>query len=140
MTPRDPFRWLLAALYLAAGAVHLCSPGTFLPIMPDWVPYPSLVILATGACEIAGGLGLLPRRTRRAAGIALAAYAICVFPANIKHATEGVVIAGMRLDWWYHAPRLLLQPVLVWWALYAGGVVAWPFRPRGAIRRQAAGE
>jgi uncharacterized membrane protein len=140
MTPRDPFRWLLAALYLAAGAVHLCSPGTFLPIMPDWVPYPSLVILATGACEIAGGLGLLPRRTRRAAGIALAAYAICVFPANIKHATEGVVIAGMRLDWWYHAPRLLLQPVLVWWALYAGGVVAWPFRPRGALRRQAAGE
>jgi hypothetical protein len=29
--------------------------------------------------------------------------------------------------WLYHGPRLLLQPVLVWWALYAGAVTDWPF-------------
>ena len=31
-------------------------------------------------------------------------------------------------SWWYHAPRLALQPVLVWWALFAGGVADWPLR------------
>jgi uncharacterized membrane protein len=60
----------------------------------------------------------------------LALYAICVFPANIKHAFYGVDVPQLPSSWWYHGPRLLAQPVLVWWALYAGGVVDWPFRRR----------
>jgi uncharacterized membrane protein len=128
METRDVFRWLLAAAYLVAGIAHLATPGTFLPIMPDWVPFPLQVILVTGVCELAGAAGLLLPPVRRAAGIALALYAVCVFPANIKHALDGAAIAGMQLGWWYHVPRLLLQPVLVWWALYAGDVVTWPLR------------
>lgn len=57
----------------------------------------------------------------------LAAYAVCVFPANIKHAVDSIAIGGVRLGWWYHAPRLLLQPVLVWWALYCAKVIDWPW-------------
>jgi len=34
----------------------------------------------------------------------------------------------MTLGWGYHAPRLALQPVLVWWALFCAGVVDWPWR------------
>ena len=127
-TGRSIARWLLAAAFLVAGILHLRSPGTFLPIVPDWVPLPRETILATGAAEIAGAIGLLVPRLRRLAGIALAAYAVCVFPANIKHALEGVPIGGTRLGWTYHAPRLAFQPVIVWWALFAGGVVDWPFR------------
>jgi uncharacterized membrane protein len=55
------------------------------------------------------------------AGLMLAIYAVCVFPANIRHAFSGVDIAGWPLGWWYHGPRLALQPVLVWWGLWAGG-------------------
>jgi uncharacterized membrane protein len=94
------------------------------------VPYPSGVILATGLCEIAGSFGLMTRSLRRAAGIAFALYAVCVFPANIKHAFEGLPAGQIQLGWWYHAPRLALQPVLVWWALFAGSVIDWPFRRR----------
>ncbi len=119
-------RVALAAIYLAAGALHLASPGTFLPIVPDWVPFPRPVVLATGLCEVAGGVGLLTARFRRAAGIALALYAVCVFPANIEHAMDDLAGAGGGLGWWYHGPRLLLQPVLVWWALVAGGVARRP--------------
>jgi len=61
------------------------------------------------------------------AGIALAAYAVCVFPANIKHAFEGITVAGLPSSWWYHAPRLAAQPVLVWWALWCSGAVRWPW-------------
>ncbi|WP_428377090.1 DoxX family protein [Lichenicoccus sp.] len=119
-------RWPLAAIYLAAGLFHLSIPGTFLMITPDWVPFRHLVIIATGLCEIAGAIAL-NTRLRRAAGVALALYAICVYPANIKHALYGLPAGQMQLGWWYHAPRLALQPVLVWWALYAGDVIEWPF-------------
>jgi hypothetical protein len=50
-----------------------------------------------------------------------------VFPANIKHAVDGVVVSGTALGWGYHGPRLLAQPVIVWWALWAGGITDWPF-------------
>ena len=137
MTTRPPgrgrtiSRWALACVYLAAGAFHLATPGTFLLITPDWVPFPRDVILGTGVCELAGAVGLITRRFRRAAGIALALYAVCVYPANIKHAIDGLPPGQIQLGWWYHVPRLALQPVLVWWALFAGEVVTWPFRRSG---------
>ena len=120
--------WVLAIFYVAAGTLHLMIPDTFVLITPQWVPFPRQVIIATGLCEVAGGIGLLTSRLRRAAGIALALYAVCVFPANIKHAMDSLSDGQGQLGWWYHAPRLALQPGLVWLALFAGGVVRWPFR------------
>lgn len=99
-----------------------------MPIMPAWVPYPHEVILITGVCEVVGAVALMTTRLRHLAGIMFAAYAVCVFPANIKHALDHVTLAGTQLGWWYHGPRLAFQPVFVWWALFAGGVVNWPFR------------
>lgn len=127
---RAGFRILLALAYAVAGVAHLRTPAGFLAITPDWVPAPALVIAVTGWCEIAGAIGLLIPRLRWWAGVALAAYAVCVFPANIKHAVEAVPISGVVLGPVYHVPRLLLQPVLVWWALWAGGVTDWPWRRR----------
>lgn len=120
--------WLLSAFYLAAGLLHLRAPGAFLPIVPDWVPTPLGTVIATGIAEILGALGLLVPRLRKAAGIGLSLYAFCVFPANLKHALDGVVIVGLPGGWWYHGPRLALQPVLIWAALYASGVTDWPWR------------
>ncbi|WP_338662434.1 DoxX family protein [Pararoseomonas sp. SCSIO 73927] len=127
---RDIFRLLLAALYFAAGIFHLATPDPFLLITPEWVPFPRQVILLTGLCEIAGAVGLMSGRLRRAAAIGLALYAVLVFPANVKHAIAGLPSGEVQLGWWYHVPRLALQPVIVWWALFAGGIVDWPFRPR----------
>lgn len=127
---RLAMRWLMAAFYLAAGLLHLARPDSFLPIIPDWVPAPRAVVLLTGVAEIAGALGLFVPRLRRAAGIGLALYALCVFPANIKHAFEGVALTALPSSWWYHAPRLVAQPVLIWWALYCASVIDWPWRRR----------
>ena len=130
-TVRSIARWVLAGLYLAAGVLHLLVPGPFLTITPGWVPFPLEVIRLTGAAEIAGAVGLMVPRLRRAAGWGLAAYAICVFPANIKHAIDSLQQAHPLLGWSYHAPRLALQPVIVWWALWCSGVTDWPFRGPG---------
>ena len=121
-------RWAMTIFYLAAGVIHLQSPDAFLPIMPDWVPAPREIILFTGACEIAGALGLLTRSFRWWAAVMLALYAACVFPANVKHAFENVQLPQLPSSWWYHGPRLALQPVIIWWALYCGQVISWPFR------------
>ena len=132
MTKSEPFRtgfrWLLAAIYLTAGIIHLRSPGGFLQITPGWVPFPREVVLFTGLCEIAGSLALaLIPTLRRAAGMGLALYAVCVFPANINHALNDIAVGGTDLSWWYHGPRLAFQPVFVWWALWVGNVIEWPF-------------
>jgi uncharacterized membrane protein len=123
---RAVMRWLLAAFFVAGGAAHLAVPGEFLKITPDWVPFAPQVIFVTGLCEIAGALALVTKPLRRWAGIALAVYAVCVWPANFKHAFGGIDIAHIPSRWWYHAPRLALQPVIVWWALFCAGVIDWP--------------
>ncbi|MCS3762801.1 DoxX family protein [Bradyrhizobium centrosematis] len=125
---RAVMRFALAALYVAAGFAHLAVPDKFLAIAPSWVPFPIEVILVTGICEIAGSIALLMTPLRWWAGVALALYALCVWPANIKHALEGIDVPPIPNSWLYHGPRLVLQPVLIWWALYCADVIAWPWR------------
>jgi uncharacterized membrane protein len=153
---RAVMRWILAAFFAAGGVAHLLVPAAFLKITPDWVPFAPQVIFMTGLCELAGAaalvlddvwsmifsenrrrasdrvrgqtfFGIELRSLRSWAGIALAVYAVCVWPANFKHAFGGIDIPHLSSSWWYHAPRLAMQPVIVWWALFCSGVVDWPF-------------
>lgn len=122
-------RFGLSVFYSAAGILHLAWPEPFLTITPGWVPYPETVIALTGICELLGAIGLWLPATVRAAGLGLALYAICVYPANVKHAMDGLGAADAGLlAWAYHVPRLALQPVLIWLPLYATGILRWPFR------------
>ena len=123
---RRAARWLLIACYAVAGVAHLVVTDAMVAITPGWVPHPHAVVIATGLCELAGAAALATRlgggRWRRAAGWALALYALCVFPANINHAIHDLT-THRGLGWSYHGPRLLLQPLIIWWALWASGAV-----------------
>ncbi|MEI9924663.1 MAG: DoxX family protein [Bradyrhizobium sp.] len=129
-TARVVMRWMLAAIYVAAGIGHLWAPEKFLAITPSWVPFAPQVIFITGLCEFAGAVALLTRPLRWYAGIAFAAYALCVWPANFKHAIDGIDLPHITNSWLYHGPRLAFQPVLIWWALYCADVIDWPWRRR----------
>lgn len=132
---RTALRWMLAIAFCFAGIVHLRSPGSFLPILPDWVPFPRETIVITGVCELVASAALLTRRLRKLAGVMLALYAVCVFPANIKHVFSHVAIDGVQLGWWYHAPRLAFQPIIVWWSLLSSGGTDWPRKaPQSPIK------
>ena len=120
-------RIVLAVFYFMAGVYHFRSSQEFVRIVPGFLPWPLAIVYFTGAAEIAGALGLFVPLLRKAAAIGLALYAICVFPANINHALNHIDVGGLPNSWWYHGPRFVLQPILVWWALYCGGVVNWPF-------------
>ena len=128
--PRAIMRWVLAALFAAAGIAHLLAPDALLAITPSWVPFAPQIIVLTGLCELAGAVALVTTPLRWWAGVAFAAYAICVWPANFKHAIDGIELPHITNSWYYHGPRLAFQPVIVWWALYCAGVIDWPWRKR----------
>lgn len=124
-------RWLLGIAYASAGVLHLAIPAPFLGIMPAWVPAPETVMLLTGLAELAGAAALLQpwsKPLRRAGGIGLALYALGVWPANFQHFLIDHASPDGGLGLGYHVPRLMAQPLLIWLALWAGGVTNWPLR------------
>lgn len=127
---RRAARLVLAAFYALAGIGHLVFTDAMVRITPDWVPMAREVVIVTGIAELIGAAGLLTRRWRVAAGWAFALYAVCVLPANVKHAMIDLN-AGTGLSAGYHVPRLLLQPFIIWWALWASGAVRRSGRERG---------
>ena len=127
---RGVMRIAMAVFFAAGFVLHLKATDQLVAITPDWVPYPREVVLITGLIELAGAVALLVPGLRRATGIALAIYVIAVWPANFKHAIDGLNLPPIPDSWWYHAPRLALQPVIAWWALFSTRVVDWPFRSR----------
>lgn len=113
----------MAAALLLVGSDHLLNPQRYLPMMPDFLPAHLELVLFTGLCELAGAVGLLLPRWRRRAALALALYFVCVFPANVKNALDGLDVEGLPAATWYYWLRLPMQPLILLWALYAGGLL-----------------
>ncbi|WP_324262400.1 DoxX family protein [Altererythrobacter sp. H2] len=128
---RTALCWVLALFYAFAGVMHLTRPEPFLGIMPEAVPWPEHVVFWTGVAELAGAAGLVQPWSavvRRWAGIGLALYALCVWPANINHFALDMAKADGGLGLAYHVPRMMAQPLVIWLALWAGGATDWPLR------------
>ena len=116
-------RLAMAIALLLVGSDHLLTPQRYLAMMPDSLPYQLELVLFTGLCELAGAIGLLLPRWRRWAALALALYFVCVFPANIKNALDGLDVEGLPAATWYYWLRLPMQPLIILWALYAGELI-----------------
>lgn len=50
----DIARLTIAPIFIFAEIIHLLRPAFFEPVMPVGVPHPHLVIMLTGAAELAG--------------------------------------------------------------------------------------
>jgi uncharacterized membrane protein len=111
---------VLGAFFVAAGANHFVHPDVYQRIVPPSLPNPALLVVISGAAEIAGGAGILIRATRSAAGIGLIALLLAVFPANVYMAQHPElyrnIASAATLD-----VRLPFQAVLiawVWWVCF----------------------
>lgn len=109
-------RWLLAGLMTLAGVNHFVSPDVYVGMMPALLPAPLALVYISGIAEIAGGLGLLPRRTRKLAAWGLIALLIAVFPANVNMAVNSLPLGERAVPLWALWARLPLQLVLIAWA------------------------
>jgi len=123
-------RIVMAAFLLGGVVLHFRATDKLVAITPNWVPYAREVVLATGVLEFILAFTLLVPRLRKISGIVIALYVIAVWPANFKHAFEHIIAPPIPDSWWYHAPRLALQPVIAWWALFATRVIDWPFQKK----------
>ncbi len=112
-------RWTAAALFVVGGTLHFVDPGFYRGIVPPGLPRPDVLVAVSGACEIAGGLGLLLSPLRRAAGWGLIALLVAVFPANVYLALVPSAAPGLHLPVWAYWLRLPLQAVLVAWVWLA---------------------
>ena len=110
--PRRPLP--LGLFFVAAGLVHFIRPAMYEAIVPAALPAKRELVYASGVAEIAGGLGVLHPRTRRAAGWWLIATLVAVFPANVSMALRAEEHDRLPepLLWL----RLPLQAPLIWWA------------------------
>jgi uncharacterized membrane protein len=108
-------RRLLAAFFVASGVNHFVSPRFYRAIVPPPLRDDAkLVVDVSGVAEVLGGLGVLLPGTRRAAGGALVALLVAVFPANLYMAREPDRFR--RFPRWALFARLPLQPLMIWWA------------------------
>jgi uncharacterized membrane protein len=129
--PLPVARWLLGAFLIVAGTGHLTfARAQFQAQVPPWLPGDAdLVVLGSGVVEIALGVALFGARRRRAlVGWVAAAFFVGVFPGNIAQWVERRDAFGLTSDT-ARAARLLLQPLLVVWALWSTGAwLAWRSR------------
>lgn len=124
-TRQDVARLALGAMLVFAGTSHLTfARREFRAQVPPWVPMDTDdVVLLSGAAEIALGAALagLPKERRRVGGLA-AAFFTAIFPGNVSQYRNRIDGFGLDTDT-KRAARLAGQPLLVAWALYAGGLI-----------------
>jgi uncharacterized membrane protein len=102
-------------IFILAGVLHFVAPGAYERIMPPYLPLHRELVYGSGVAEVLGGLGLLPARTRRLAGVGLILLLAAVLPANVQMLADAR--AAGKPSWWVALLwlRLPLQGALAAW-------------------------
>ncbi|MCC5941874.1 MAG: DoxX family membrane protein [Balneolaceae bacterium] len=112
----DAARLAAVIVFVQVGIMHLSSPEELVYMIEGFMPFPYELVILTGITEIVLALGLLWRRTRKIAAWLLMVQLVAMFPANIYVAVmELPAPGGLPASPWYTWPRLLFQPVFIWW-------------------------
>lgn len=118
---KRPLRHAMGVLYVGAGVLHFVVPKLYARIVPPQFPRPLALVYLSGIAEVALGIVVALRRTRRLSAWGIIALLVAVFPANVYMATSGMATDAVP-DWadsiarvaaWV---RLPLQGVLILWA------------------------
>ncbi|MCW3493870.1 hypothetical protein [Microbacterium sp. SSM24] len=121
---RTVARWMLVLLLAAAGASHLSwGRRGYRIVVPDWSTRltglsKDAIVVGSGVAELAlaGAVATMPRE--RSVGWLVAAFFVAVFPGNVHQWRTGRSAPMLRTDR-ARFVRLLLQPVLVVWAVWS---------------------
>ncbi|QGV81456.1 DoxX family protein [Streptomyces ficellus] len=119
----------LAVMLVFTASAHFVPSGLgpmpghhdLVAMVPPFVPFPRLVVYATGVLELLGAAGLVLEATRRAAGLGLAVLFVLMLPANIYAAVEGVSVNGKpATPLWFRIPEQVLFIGVALWAYLPG--------------------
>ncbi|WP_432924862.1 DoxX family protein [Microbispora sp. CA-135349] len=115
----------LAVMLVLTGSAHFVpdtvtvmpSHADLTAMVPPFVPFPDLMVYATGVLELLGALGLVVTATRSAAGVCLALLFVVLVPANVYAAIEGVPLNGdPATPLWLRIPEQIVYITIALWA------------------------
>jgi uncharacterized membrane protein len=138
---RMAMRHGMAGAFLYTGADHFLSLNErYVPMIPPYLKAVDVeLVLASGALELAGAIGLLlPQAAwrrlglpslRAVAGVGLAMLLSVMVVANSHVAEVGGSVPGLPGSPLYYATRPFFQPLILLWALVCSEAVWAPRRP-----------
>lgn len=108
----------MVLFYLTAGVNHFRSPGSYIRIIPHYLPYPILLNILAGCFELLFGLLLLFPKTRALAACGIILMLIAFLPVHISMIGDtplklGNLLVTPLIAW---IRLVVLQPLLILWA------------------------
>lgn len=135
MTPRNRIsiyqrasRNMLIVYYAAFGTLHILLPNAFSRLLHAGIPLPREASSLTGVFELVAAIGLGCGVWKQSAGLALAFYAAMAVPAWVN--PSGVLDHTWPggITYVYEWLQVDLRLVLIWMAMFASTIIAFPFR------------
>ena len=109
-------RWFAAVFWIVGGVMHFVIPRSYQAIVPPAIArWKREVVIVSGVAEIAGGVAVLPERTRTGARWWLLSTLAAVYPANIHMAVHSKDFARMPAPaLWARLPVQFLFGWMTW--------------------------
>lgn len=107
-------RWLMGALYAAAGVNHFVNPDFYVGIMPPYLPWPLALVYLSGVAEVVLGLGVCVKPTQRVSAWLIVAMLVAFLPVHVHMLVNAEQFAGVPL--WALWLRFPIQGLLIYWA------------------------
>ena len=107
----------MALFYVAAGLNHFINPAFYLPLIPPYFPYHTLINVCSGMIEILLGVLLIPTISRKWAALGIIAMLIAFIPAHVHFIEVNSCAGGLCVPPWVGWFRLVVaHPLLIYWA------------------------
>lgn len=112
--------YLMAGFYAYAGANHFINPDFYLPLIPDYLPFPEVINILSGVLEILAALGLLFWKTRKLAANFILVLLVLFVPSHVYFIQIGSCVPdGLCLPPLGAWIRLVVvHPILMLWAYW----------------------
>lgn len=107
-------RIFMGLIYIILGFNHFLNSGTYVKIMPTYLPFPLELVYLSGVCEIVLGALILFPGTARYSAWAIIAMLLAFMPVHIHMLVNADDFASAPL--WLLWARLPLQGLLILWA------------------------
>ena len=112
-------RYLLGALFIAAGINHFVNTAIYVSIMPPYLPWHLELVYISGVAEIALGFLLLIQRYALWAGWGIIVLCVAVFPANLHMAMHAELYPSLpALALWLRLPAQGILIAWAWWVTH----------------------
>ena len=118
MAPWDLY--VMAGMYVLAGAMHFIKPKMYMRIMPMYLPNHRLLVYLSGVAEILLGIGVCFDATRTLSTFGLILMLAAFLPVHFYMLSSEKAAAGIPK--WILILRIPLQFFLMYWAYYSAYV------------------